>query len=53
MKPLSNDDARSWLEKFLGSSLIRTISRTKSAATCEVVGEGGVSKVVAISLPRK
>jgi len=50
-KPLDNQDARRWMEDYLGDSLIKTISRTKFTAKVLVRSEGGVEKEVIISLP--
>ena len=50
---LTKEEAKRWLLKFLGSSFIRgeSINLKKGVAKVWVVGEGGVEKLVIISLP--
>lgn len=52
-EPYNDVEAKKWLEAYLGSSLIKTVSRTKYTAKVIVNGEGGVERETIISLPRR
>ena len=53
--PYTNDEAKVWIQEYLGASLIKTISRTKFTAKCLVKArdsdDNPIEKEVTISLP--
>lgn len=50
--PYSNEEAKKWIEAYLGSSLVKIVSRTKYTIRVVVKKEGGIEEESLISLPR-